>query len=44
MDRGGSAGAHSVLFNRLPGVTWDEKIYRREAVAANGKPVTIWGA
>ena len=43
MDRTGTNDAHLVLFNRLPGVTWDEKVYRRVEPAANGRPVTIWG-
>ena len=43
MDQTGAREAHLALFNKMPGVTWDEKIFRREATAANGQPVTIWG-
>ena len=43
MDRTGTDDAHLVLFNRLAGATWDEKIYRRVEPAANERPVTIWG-
>ena len=43
MDRAASDDAHLVLFNRLPGVTWDEKVYRRAETASNGTPVAVWG-
>lgn len=49
VDRCGAAEAHLVVFDRTPGKTWDEKIFRREEVYRGTAerplafPITIWG-
>jgi hypothetical protein len=40
-DRGAEE-AHLVIFDRTPGRSWEEKIFRREEVFA-GRPITVWG-
>ena len=42
MDRCGAAEGHLVIFDRRPGRSWEEKVFRREA-DASGRSVTIWG-
>jgi hypothetical protein len=48
-DRCGAAEAHLVIFDRTPGKTWDEKIFRREEVYRGTAarplafPITVWG-
>ena len=39
----GAEEAHLMIFDRRKGVSWDEKIYRREAQAEGGEAVTVWG-
>jgi hypothetical protein len=39
----GADEAHLVLFDRRPGVGWDERIWRRAAVQA-GREIGVWGA
>ena len=44
MDRCGAEAGHLIVFDRAPGRTWEEKLFRREAPAgAGGVPVTVWG-
>lgn len=43
MDRSNATESHLVIFDRRKDVSWDEKIYKREEPAANGRPITIWG-
>ncbi|MCE2541439.1 MAG: hypothetical protein J4G16_13995 [Acidobacteria bacterium] len=44
MDRRGAEAGHLLVFDRAPGRTWEEKIFRRETPAGPaGPPVTIWG-
>ena len=45
-DYAGHVGAdesHLIIFDRDPGKTWDERIWRRDE-QFGGKPVTVWGA
>ena len=42
MDRSGAAEGHLVVFDRTPGRSWDEKIFRHDEVEG-GVPVTVWG-
>ncbi len=42
MDRCAAAEGHLVMFDRVEGKAWDEKVYRREE-AAGATPVTVWG-
>ena len=42
MDRCGTDDGHLVIFDRSQKRTWEEKLFRREATAAN-KLVTVWG-
>lgn len=44
MDRTGSSDGHLILFNRQPDVSWDEKIFSKEAFAPDGRRVMVWGA
>jgi hypothetical protein len=42
MDRCGSGDGHLIIFDRRPGVAWEEKIFqRREDV--QGKEILVWG-
>jgi hypothetical protein len=34
--------AHLVIFDRTPGRTWDEKVFRR-AATARARPIVVWG-
>ena len=43
MDKTGTNDAHLLIFDRRPGVSWDEKIFRRDERTADGRPVTLWG-
>ena len=42
MDRRGVEEGHLVVFDRTPGRSWEEKVFRREEVE-DGAPVTVWG-
>ncbi|HWQ66682.1 MAG TPA: ATP-binding protein, partial [Methanospirillum sp.] len=48
-DQCGADEAHLIVFDQTPGITWDEKIFRREDVYAGTPdhhcsfPVTVWG-
>lgn len=41
--RVGADEAHLVIFNRDPGIAWDEKIWHRHD-GWNGLPIQVWGA
>ena len=42
MDRCAAEAGHLVIFDRIAGRSWDERIYRRNE-SANGRTITIWG-
>ena len=42
MDRCGAEEGHLVVFDRTPGRTWEEKVFRREETGG-GAPMTVWG-
>ena len=42
MDRCGAEEGHLVVFDRTPGRSWEEKVFRREE-NGSGTPVTVWG-
>ena len=42
MDRCGAEEGHLVVFDRTPGRTWEEKVFRREETGS-GAPMTVWG-
>jgi hypothetical protein len=41
-DRTSAAEAHLVVFDRRPGRTWEEKIFRRVG-ERGGRTVVVWG-
>ena len=43
MDKTGPAEGHLMIFDSRPGIPWDEKVYRRDAVTPHGRTVTVWG-
>ena len=42
MDRCGAGSGHVVIFDRRPGKTWAERLFRR-APEPDGRPITVWG-
>jgi AAA-like domain len=44
MDRMAATEGHLMIFDQRPDVTWETKIWRREATTPSGKAVTVWGA
>jgi len=42
VDRCGAEAGHLIVFDRAPGRSWEEKIFRR-APSGDGVPVTVWG-
>lgn len=42
MDAFGAEQGHLALFDRRPGKSWEERIFRRDE-EAGGLPVTVWG-
>jgi hypothetical protein len=42
LDRSGAEEGHLVIFDREPGKSWEEKIFRREE-AYRGRGITVWG-
>jgi hypothetical protein len=42
-QRCGADEAHLVLFDRRPGVSWEQKVWRREE-RAGARLITVWGA
>ncbi|MFN7918978.1 MAG: ATP-binding protein [Bryobacteraceae bacterium] len=43
MDKTGCEDAHLIIFDPRKEVSWDEKVFRRDAKTAADKPVTVWG-
>ncbi|MCS7040511.1 MAG: hypothetical protein NZP34_12965, partial [Caldilineales bacterium] len=41
-DRCGAEEAHLVIFDRRPGIPWEEKIFRRQETYRH-RPITVWG-
>ena len=42
MDRCGAQSGHLVVFDQRPGMSWEERIFRREDMVGE-TPVTVWG-
>jgi hypothetical protein len=43
MERLGCAEGWLVVFDRDPAKSWDEKIFRRGAITASGKAISLFG-
>ena len=43
MDRCGAQAGHLVIFDRGTGARWEDKIFRREEQALDGRRITVWG-
>ncbi|MEW5767054.1 MAG: AAA family ATPase [bacterium] len=43
MDTSRAEEGHLLLFDRRPGRTWEEKIYRDKAVLPSGRTALVWG-
>ena len=43
VDRCDAEAGHLVIFDRSEDRSWEEKIYRKEAEGAGGRPITVWG-
>ncbi|MCY4484423.1 MAG: AAA family ATPase [Spirochaetaceae bacterium] len=43
MDRCAAQSGHLVVFDRTEGKPWQDKIFRREETAENGRAITVWG-
>jgi len=41
-DQCAADSAHLLIFNRDPGVAWDEKIYQ-EKHSSGGRMISVWG-
>lgn len=42
MDTSGAEAGHLVIFDREPGRSWEEKIYRR-TMSYHNRPIEVWG-
>ena len=42
MDTSGAEAGHLVIFNREPGRSWEDKIYRR-SLSYRDAPIEVWG-
>ncbi|MCB1823422.1 MAG: ATP-binding protein [Candidatus Competibacteraceae bacterium] len=42
LDRCGAEEGHLVIFDRTPGKTWEEKLFRRREMI-RGRQITVWG-
>jgi hypothetical protein len=42
VDRCGAKEAHLVIFDRTPGKTWEEKLFRQEETYRE-RSITVWG-
>ena len=42
MERCAADEGHLIVFDRTPGKSWDDKVFRREEVTGRG-PMTVWG-
>ena len=43
VDRCAAEAGHLIVFDRSPGRTWEQKIFRREPAPGMDAPVTVWG-
>ena len=43
MDRCGAQAGHLVIFDRGAGTRWEDKIFRRQEQALDGRRITVWG-
>ena len=43
VDRCAAASGHLVIFDRTEGRPWEERIFRREEQADDGRAITVWG-
>ena len=43
VDRCDAEAGHLVIFDRSEDRSWEEKIYRKQAEGAGGRPITVWG-
>ena len=43
MDHCGTVSGHVVIFDRRPGKTWEERIFRRAPEPDARPPITVWG-
>ena len=43
VDRCGAQAGHLVIFDRGAGTRWEDKIFRREEQARDGRRITVWG-
>ena len=42
MERCAADEGHLIVFDRTPGKSWDDKVFRREEVTGR-EPMTVWG-
>lgn len=42
MDRCGAEAGHLVIFDLRPGLSWEERLFRKDPKPGEG-PVTVWG-
>ena len=42
MDRCGAEAGHLVIFDLRPGLSWEERLYRK-GPEPDGRPITVWG-
>ena len=42
MDRCGAEAGHLVIFDLRPGLSWEERLYRK-GPESDGRPITVWG-
>ena len=42
MDRCGAESGHLVIFDRRPGPSWEERVFRKDS-EPEGRPITVWG-
>ncbi len=42
MDRVGAESGHLVIFDLRPGLSWEQRLYRKDP-EQGGRPITVWG-
>ena len=42
MDRAGAESGHLVIFDLRPGLSWEQRLYRKDP-EMGGRPITLWG-
>ena len=42
MDRVGAKSGHLVIFDLRPGLSWEQRLYRKDP-EPDGRPITVWG-